>query len=209
MENNISPAALTLTLALITMLGGCSNQSHKHLNALAEPSISYLDSKYRVCRKNCPVRTPKVLDDVEYISRTFQPPFPAQSPEINQPAKPEATFEIQFEFDKRTLTKEGEKTLESLTQMAKLASSIELVGGTDDIGTEHYNDKLAQRRVAFVANWLKQHGIKSKISVEAKGACCHPSPYTKTEAALIKMRRVQAKVQLFVQPVQLEKEIKK
>ncbi len=195
---------LFMTLASITMLGGCNNPSKKPLNSIAEPNIGYLEIKYRVCRENCPVRTPKVLDDAEYVPRTFQPPSPLPSPEIKLPANPETTFEIQFEFGKRTLTKEGKKTLESLTRMAKSASSIELLGGTDDIGTLNYNNKLAHTRVLFVANWLKQHGIKTKISVEAKGACCHPSPYIKTESALIKMRRVQAKVYLSVQPVQLE-----
>ncbi|MEQ1816223.1 MAG: hypothetical protein ABL861_07085, partial [Nitrosomonas sp.] len=59
----------------------------------------------------------------------------------------------------------------------------------------NYNDKLASRRMNFVVRWLKSHGVNAKISVEAKGGCCHPAPYDTTETALQEKRRVQAKVQ--------------
>ncbi len=194
MENthkSIFALLLLIALSPLTLLGGCSNPPKKHLKSIVEPDIGYLDSKYRVCRENCPVRTPKVLDDAEYIPLTM--PVPTLSPP--PPKFTEMTFDIQFEFGKHTLTNEEKKTLELLTQSARSASSIELLGGTDDIGTERYNDKLAHSRVLFVASWLNKHGIDSKlISVVAKGACCRQSPYNKSEISLIKMRRVVARV---------------
>jgi len=82
-----------------------------------------------------------------------------------------------------------------LTKAARqTAVAIELIGETDDIGRQKYNDKLASSRAHFVARWLKSHGVNAKIYVEAKGGCCHPAPFDQTENALQEMRRVQAKV---------------
>ena len=181
---------LLIVLAPLTLLGGCGNSPKKHLNSIVEPDIGYFDRKYRICREHCLVRTPKVLDDAEYVPITLPtPPLSPQPPKLT-----EITFEVQFEFGKHSLTNVGKKTLALLTQSARSASSIELRGGTDDIGTAHYNDKLAQSRVAFVADWLIRHGIESNISFEAKGSCCHLSPYNKSDISLKKMRRVVARV---------------
>jgi len=104
-------------------------------------------------------------------------------------------FIVHFKFGKSIPTSNGYKTIALLTKAARqTAVAIELIGETDDIGTQNYNDRLAFSRVHFVARWLGSHGVNARISVEAKGGCCRPAPFDQTEKALQEMRRVQAKV---------------
>lgn len=203
-----------MALAALSVLGGCSTRQSL-VRIVNEPEIGYLDGKFRVCRENCPRLTPKVLDDADYSVvqlpiNIMKLPQPITQPGSDtQSAEDAKTFIVSFEFDKSVPNAEGLNTLQELLQAAQNATSLELLGGTDDIGSQDYNSRLAYRRAQFVAHWLKQHGVKTRISVEAKGACCHPSPYDKTETALQKMRRVKAKVQRSVRSVQPTKETEK
>lgn len=215
----IEPGLITsgmIALIMAVVLSGCSNLSNKpepSADVIATAKIGYLNDKYRVCRTNCPVRTPKELDDSGYtgmdipsirLAHAVPPINPSQlahpstvTTEIgNEPPKENSEqFDVQFKFGESIPTTDGYRTLVLLTDAAqRAADNIELTGGTDDIGTQGFNDKLAFARVHFVAGWLVSHGATARISVQAKGQCCHPSPYDKTEAAFQKMRRVQAKI---------------
>jgi len=198
-------AVLILAMASSILLVGCNNPSRVYLDKIVnvEPSIGYLDGKFRICRESCPKRTVKIMDDADYVVMQAPPvSIPQPKPPITVPASIAAPatehvdiFMVQFEFGKSTPTNDGYRAIALLTEAAmQTAVAIELIGETDDIGTQNYNDKLASRRVNFVARWLKSHGVNAKISVEAKGGCCHPAPYDKTEAALQEKRRVQAEV---------------
>ncbi len=196
---------LILAMASSILLVGCSSSPKVYLDKIVnvEPSIGYLDGKYRICRENCPKRTVKIMDDADYAVMQV-PPVSIQQPEppitlpvsIAAPATEHADiFIVQFEFGKSTPTNDGYRAIALLTETARqTAVAIDLIGETDDIGTKKYNDKLASRRGNFVARWLKSHGVKASISVEAKGGCCRPAPYDKTETALQEMRRVRAEV---------------
>ncbi len=198
-------AVLILAMASSILLVGCNNLSRGHLDSIAnvEPGIGYLDGKFRICRKNCPKRTEKILDDADYAVMQA-PPVSIQQPEppITLPVSIAASAEehtdifiVHFKFGKSIPTRNGYKSIALLTRAARqTAVAIELIGETDDIGTQKYNDKLASERVNFVARWLESHGVNARISVEAKGGCCHPAPYDKTETALQEKRRVHAKV---------------
>jgi len=193
-----------LIIASTVLLGGCGNLS-KIPKKISTPSIGFVDNKYRICRDNCPVRTIKYLDDTDPIPLTTSDdpvlaganPKKLSSEEVAMPNMEKQTedFIITFEFGKSTPTKDGRDTLKHLLKSARTTSGIALFGATDDIGEKNYNDKLAFKRAHFVARWLKERGIDSKISVHAKGECCHPSPYQKTEKSFSKKRRVEAKVQ--------------
>lgn len=203
---NRRAAVLILAMASSTLLAGCNNLSREHPDRIVnvDPSIGYLDGKFRICRENCPKRTEKILDDADYAVmqappvsiQQFEPPITLPV-SISIPANEHVDiFIVQFEFGKSLPTRNGYKTIALLTKAAKqTAVAIELIGETDDIGTQNYNDNLAFNRVNFVARWLKSHGVNAKISVEAKGECCHPAPYDTTETPLQEKRRVQAKVQ--------------
>ena len=198
-------AVLILAMASSILMVGCNNLSRGHLDGIVnfDPGIGYLDGKFRICRENCPKRTEKVLDDADYAVRQAPPVSIQQSePPITPPVSIAAPasehadiFIVHFKFGKSIPTSNGYKTIALLTKAARqTAVAIELIGETDDIGTQNYNDRLAFSRVHFVARWLRSHGVNARILVEAKGGCCRPAPFDQTEKALQEMRRVQAKV---------------
>jgi len=202
---NRRAATFILAMASSILLVGCNNLSKEHLDKIVnvDPGIGYLDGKFRICRKNCPKRTEKIMDDADYAIKQA-PPVSIQQPEppitlpvsIAAPANEHTDiFIVHFKFGKSIPTRNGYKTIALLTKAARqTAVAIELIGETDDIGRQKYNDKLASSRAHFVARWLKSHGVNAKIYVEAKGGCCLPAPFDQTENALQEMRRVQAKV---------------
>ena len=198
-------AVLILAMASSTLLAGCNNLSRGRLDSIAnvDPGIGYLNGKFRICRENCPKRTEKVLDDADYAVMQAPPVSIQQSePPITPPVSIAAPasehadiFIVHFKFGKSIPTRNGYKTIALLTKAARqTAVTIELIGETDDIGTQNYNDRLAFSRAHFVARWLESHGVNARISVEAKGKCCRPAPFDQTEKALQEMRRVHAKV---------------
>jgi outer membrane protein OmpA-like peptidoglycan-associated protein len=171
-----------------------------------------LDGKYKVCRENCPAPTPKEIDDsmpvqllaYELLKKSMPVPL-AQSlaqPEpqplpavIETPIEPSIAipaFEIYFDFGMSKPNKEGRKELRRFAKSVELRENtqIELVGRTDDIGSQNFNRKLAYKRALYVDVWLKSHGVNAQITISAKEECCRSTPYDKRELTPKAKRRV-------------------
>lgn len=180
------------------------------------PNIGYLDGKYKVCRENCPVPTPKELDDsvtaqllAELLKKSKpvpitqlvpQPmpkpaPIPMPIPIETPPVQPVtiSTFDIHFNFGVSKPNIDGKKELlrfvESI-QKNDNQQKIELIGATDDIGSQTFNRKLAYKRALYVWKWLKSHGVNAQITIITKEQCCRATPYNKRELALKAKRKV-------------------
>lgn len=71
---------------------------------------------------------------------------------------------VYFEFDKYSLMDSQIKTIINLINSPELSNfeALELYGYCDDRGTEDYNDKLSNNRVATVQNILLLNGISQK-----------------------------------------------
>jgi outer membrane protein OmpA-like peptidoglycan-associated protein len=204
-------AAIAILLTSCAMLSGCGSLFKSRLDSIAaisQPSIGYLDGKYRICRENCPKRTPKELDDSDSLPSstlllanklaTINPPqAPQQSIEKHAKKNDQTTdtFTVYFGFGMSKPNRDGQKELDRFVRLASQQSIglIELTGQTDDIGTQDYNNRLALKRVQFVSRWLKSRGINTTISSSSKGDCCHPAPYNKEELVLKEKRRVSIK----------------
>lgn len=189
-----------LLYSIVCMIGlsACGSTPYQE----REPSLGYLNQKYRVCRDNCPNRTRKELDDSEDALLAFR--LPTLTPNMAIPEKAMNatkdnidTIDIYFDFGQSQPNAEGRKELLRFVEMAtrKIPEKIELDGHTDDIGTQIYNSKLAIKRADFVAKWIKEHGINVAISITARGECCHAVPYNKAESSFIGKRRVSIKQQ--------------
>ncbi len=171
---------------------------------------------HRVCRGNCPVRTPKELDARDFALLNPQllakKRIPEQTVPVTTPPQTVAkvdkdgearVVEIYFKFGLAVPTPAGLKGLDALYSaisnhdMESPTEEVQILVAweTDNIGTQRFNNKLALRRANFVATWLKKRGIEAKVSVTGKGLCCRPRPYQVTDTALVKMRRVRAQVQ--------------
>jgi OOP family OmpA-OmpF porin len=105
--------------------------------------------------------------------------------------------DVLFDFDKSTIKPEAAKILDRLVAFMQenKASSVALSGHTDSIGTEAYNQKLSERRVASVRDYVVKKGVEpGRISGQGFGET-KPIADNKTKEGRAKNRRVEIKVQ--------------
>lgn len=78
---------------------------------------------------------------------------------------------VNFDFDRDELRPEGRARLDQLVgaMSGKNAQSVDIVGHTDSIGSEAYNQGLSERRAASAANYMIGAGVNSGI-VATRGA---------------------------------------
>ncbi len=100
---------------------------------------------------------------------------------------------IQFEFDKSDLLPQSFPILNRLIEILDKfpAYKIRVVGHTDSIGTDEYNQKLSERRAFSVYKYLVAHDIdKDRLTTEGKGEKM-PIDDNGTEAGRARNRRVE------------------
>ncbi|BAP88034.1 outer membrane protein A [Burkholderiales bacterium GJ-E10] len=124
---------------------------------------------------------------------------PAPAPVVTKPAVLErVTFgsDALFAFDHYNLKPAARARLDALVQRMHGAriNAIHVVGYTDSIGTEKYNQKLSERRANSVRNYLIQDGVPADI-ITAEGRGKHDFVASnKTAAGRAKNRRVEVEV---------------
>ena len=107
------------------------------------------------------------------------PPAPQQVAALTPPPAPRPVAEkltldadTLFDFDKATLRPAGRDTLD--TFIGKLRDitpeTIMAIGHADRIGTERYNQRLSEQRVASVKAYMVSKGVEpSRVYAEGKG----------------------------------------
>jgi len=104
-----------------------------------------------------------------------EPPKPAPAPvAAPKPSGEKITVaaDALFDFDKATLRPEGKAKLDELVSKAGAIKLevILVVGHTDRIGSDSYNQKLSERRAAAVKSYLVSKGIEAnRVYTEGKG----------------------------------------
>ena len=79
---------------------------------------------------------------------------------------------VLFGFDQSDLGTTAQQSINKLNDVLKKYpdTNIEVIGHTDDKGTDEYNQNLSQRRATAVANYLKANGIvASRIVTKGMG----------------------------------------
>ena len=83
----------------------------------------------------------------------------------------EEIFEIRFDFDKATISRDYEDVIKQLAQTTQANKNVKVsvVGHTDTVGSKSYNYALGGRRAEAVQNMLIQYGIPASqiIAVSA------------------------------------------
>jgi outer membrane protein OmpA-like peptidoglycan-associated protein/flagellar hook assembly protein FlgD len=100
---------------------------------------------------------------------------------------------IQFEFDRADLRPESFPILDRLTEILEKFPNykVNIVGHTDSIGTEEYNQGLSERRAYSVYQYLVEHDVdRERLSTEGKGELM-PIDDNKTELGRSRNRRVE------------------
>lgn len=97
-----------------------------------------------------------------------------------------------FDFDKSNLKPAGKAALDKLAQQMRgvQVKSVDIVGHTDSIGTEAYNQKLSERRAQSAAKYLISDGVNSSLITTRGMGERQPIATNKTAAGRAKNRRV-------------------
>jgi outer membrane protein OmpA-like peptidoglycan-associated protein len=123
------------------------------------------------------------------------PQYPAsvKPVEVVQPEVITLPGDVLFAFNKSDLTPSAQSQLDAL--MGKLQGadvvSIKVIGHTDSVGSDSYNQALSERRASSVAAYLLSQGLApNKITSEGKGES-QPVADNDTEEGRAKNRRVE------------------
>ena len=101
--------------------------------------------------------------------------------------------DILFAYDSFELTPEAVDIIDQLsTVIIDIPTRIEVIGHTDDHGTDEYNLNLSRLRAMAVGNRLRDNGI-TDITESGKGKS-EPVASNKTDAGRQKNRRVEIKM---------------
>ena len=98
----------------------------------------------------------------------------ALTPPVTRPAAEKLTLDADtlFDFDKATLRPAGRDTLDTFIGKLRDISpeTIMAIGHADRIGTERYNQRLSEQRVASVKAYMVSKGVEpSRVYAEGKG----------------------------------------
>ncbi|MFW6180596.1 MAG: gliding motility-associated C-terminal domain-containing protein [Spirochaetota bacterium] len=100
---------------------------------------------------------------------------------------------IQFEFDKAELRPESYQILDRLIQKLEKFPTykVKIVGHTDAVGTEEYNQRLSERRAFAVYRYLVNNDVdKDRLTTEGRGES-QPIDTNETETGRARNRRVE------------------
>jgi outer membrane protein OmpA-like peptidoglycan-associated protein len=120
------------------------------------------------------------------------PQYPASVK--SEPAQSEVITlsDVLFAFNQSELTPTAKSQLDALMSKFEDADvvSIKVVGHTDGVGSDAYNQALSERRASSVAEYLLSQGVApNKVTSEGKGAS-QPIADNETEEGRAKNRRV-------------------
>lgn len=123
------------------------------------------------------------------------PQYPAsvKPVEVVQPEVITLPSDVLFAFNKSDLSPSAKSQLDSVMFKLQLADvvSIKVVGHTDGVGSDEYNQALSERRASSVAAYLLSQGIApSKLTSEGKGES-QPVADNDTDEGRAKNRRVE------------------
>ncbi|WPN31360.1 OmpA family protein [Pseudomonas sp. P5_109] len=114
------------------------------------------------------------------------PPEPVQSEVIT-------LSDVLFVFNQSDLTPTAKSQLDALMSKFEDADvvSIKVVGHTDSVGSDAYNQALSERRASSVAEYLISQGVApTKVTSEGRGES-QPIADNETDAGRAKNRRVE------------------
>jgi outer membrane protein OmpA-like peptidoglycan-associated protein len=107
--------------------------------------------------------------------------------------------EVSFDFGKATVKPAFYLTLDKLAEVLHKydRTVVHVVGHTDSIGSNAYNQGLSERRAQAVGSYLSGHGVPyNKLRTEGRGEL-EPRDTNETEAG----RQLNRRVEIFVKPI--------
>ncbi len=121
---------------------------------------------------------------------------PRVAPAPKEVIKTSFSTDTLFDFDKSVIKPEGRRALDGLISKLKEVNLevVIVVGHTDSVGTDAYNQKLGLRRAEAVKAYFISKGVeRSRVYTESKGES-QPRASNKTAAGRAQNRRVEVEV---------------
>lgn len=129
------------------------------------------------------------------------PQYPPAQPKPEEPvaqSEPEVITlsdqgQVLFAFDSAQLTPDAQQHLQALVPKLSDAAMtrVKVIGHTDGVGSDSYNQGLSERRASSVADYLTGHGVEpNKVSSEGRGKR-EPVADNDTDAGRAQNRRVE------------------
>lgn len=116
----------------------------------------------------------------------------------NENLKITMSSEVSFAFNSAQVTPAFAHTLDKVADILKRysRSQIRIVGHTDNVGSQAYNQRLSEQRAQAVAYYLEDRGVAaSRITTEGRGML-EPRADNNTEAG----RQLNRRVEMIIQP---------
>lgn len=112
------------------------------------------------------------------------------------------TDQTAFEFDSAQIKPGFHSTMDKISNVVNRYGKTHLtvVGHTDNVGTEQYNQGLSQRRAQAVAQYFAGQGvIGERLAAEGKGETAPRAPNATPEG-----RRLNRRVEIYIEPIVAE-----
>ena len=107
--------------------------------------------------------------------------------------------EVSFDFGRADIKSSFRPTLDKVSGVLKRyeRSIVHVVGHTDSVGSDAYNQRLSEQRAAAVVDYLASTGVaRERLRAEGRGET-EPRESNATEAG----RQLNRRVELFVKPI--------
>ena len=181
-----------ITLLASSLLYGCAGEMVVIRDTHRSLALNWDRSEWRFCdTAECAKPTPKTV--------LLVPSPPLVDPvaqEQKEPARKITTtrsISVPFKFASAAVTVQAEKILRNAFAQQGAVNSVLVIGRTDDLGSQAFNDRLAKQRADAVAETLKRIGIQGDIEIRSQGKCCYTTT-NRSEESRAKNRRVDLQI---------------
>ncbi len=178
--SGVAIAPLTLGLNLVSAHEAVQGQqehfSNNHAYVVDSQGHLVRDSQGHCIRTGSWDEEHALVECGDKVAEVVAPaPAPEPSPGPTPPAIAPTTFQAEtlFDFDKAVLKPEGRTILDEFITNLRNHPEVEVImatGYTDRIGSEAYNQRLSERRVAAVKRYMVDEGVAAdRIDTAARG----------------------------------------
>lgn len=180
------------TLLASSLLFGCAGETVVARDTPRSLALNWDRSEWRFCEVvECAKPTPKTVLLVS--SPPLVEPVVQKQKEPARTITTTRTISVPFTFASATLTVHAEKIIRNAFAQLGAVNSILVIGRTDDLGTQAFNDRLAKQRAEAVAETLKRLGVQGDIEIHSQGKCCYTTT-NRSEESRAKNRRVDLQI---------------
>ena len=181
-----------ITLLASSLLYGCAGEMVVIGDTHRSLALNWDRSEWRFCdTAECAKPTPKTVLLVP--SPPLVDPVAQKQKEPARKITTTRTISVPFNFASAAITVQAEKILRSVFAQQGTVNSIQVIGRTDDLGSQAFNDRLAKKRAEAVAATLKRLGVQGDVEIRSQGKCCYATT-NRSEESRAKNRRVDLQI---------------